>query len=99
MDGEGFQALIRRLAPMNGYVIRLAPGSGDLLATSMKPHQLGFIPMMTVERVRIVGLDRALKSVLDIGTALLGVLLGAPLMLLAFVALRVRGVRLFCSVR
>jgi len=99
MAWESFQDLVKQVTSLNGYIIRLAPGSRDLLATNLKPHQLGFIPMMTVERVRIVGFDRVLKSVLDYGIALLALLLGAPLVLLAVAALRATGVRPFRPVR
>jgi len=99
MAWESFQELIRRVASLDGYTIRLAPGSGDLLATSLRPHQLGFVPMMTVERVRIVGLDRVLKFALDVGLALTGVLLAAPIVLFASAARRLRGERLFRPIR
>jgi lipopolysaccharide/colanic/teichoic acid biosynthesis glycosyltransferase len=92
MAWESFQDLIRQVTSLDGHIIRLAPGSRDLLSTSMKAHQLGFIPMMTVERVRIVGLDRILKSVLDYGIALLVLSVAAPLMLLVAAALRASGV-------
>ena len=96
---ESFQDLIRRISSMNGYTVRLAPGSSDLLATTMRAHQLASIPMLTVERVRITGLDRVLKSVLDYGIALLLLPYAALVLLVAGAALRASGVRAFRRVR
>jgi lipopolysaccharide/colanic/teichoic acid biosynthesis glycosyltransferase len=98
MAWESYQDLIRRLATLNGYTIRLVAGSGDLLA-SVRPHRLGSIPMMTVERVRIVGLDRVLKVTLEMSLALLAALLSAPLVLAAYVAGALRKERVFRPVR
>jgi len=96
---ESFQELIRRVSSLNGYRVRLAPGSRDLLATTLRAHQLASIPMLTVEHVRIVGLDRVLKSALDYGIVLLFTPLVVPLVLLAAVALRVSGIRPLRRVR
>ena len=93
MAWESFQQLIRQVAGMNGHVIRLAPGSRDLLTTHMKVHQLGFIPMMTVERVRIVGFDRVLKAAMDYVMAGVGLVLALPFIALAAAALRASGQR------
>lgn len=95
---ESFQNLIRQVTSLNGHVVRLAPGSRDLLATSMRAHRVGFIPMLTVERVRIIGFDRALKSMLDYGIALLALPLVTPVILLAAAFLRASGVHPFVRI-
>ena len=99
MAWESFQNLIRQVTSLNGHVVRLAPGSRDLLATSMRAHRVGSIPMLTVERVRIIGLDRVLKSLLDYGIALLALPLAGPVILLAAAWLRASGIRPFVRVR
>ncbi|HEU5297848.1 MAG TPA: sugar transferase [bacterium] len=99
MAWESFQNLARQMTSLNGTVIRIAPGSRDLLATSMRAHRVGFIPMLTVERVRIVGLDRVLKTVLDYAVALLALPVAGPVVLLAAAALRASGVRPFVPIR
>lgn len=98
MAWESYQNLVRRLATLNGYTVRLAAGSGDLLA-NMRPHRLGSMQMMTVERIRIVGLDRVLKFTMDIGLAFLGILVSAPLVLTAVIAAALRGERVYRKVR
>jgi lipopolysaccharide/colanic/teichoic acid biosynthesis glycosyltransferase len=96
---ESFQDLVRRMSSMNGYTVRLAPGSSDLLATTMRAHSIASIPMLTVERVRITGLDRILKSVMDYSISLLLLPIVAPIVLLSAAALRMSGARAFRRVR
>jgi lipopolysaccharide/colanic/teichoic acid biosynthesis glycosyltransferase len=96
---ESFQDLIRRLSSMNGYAVRLAPGSRDLLATTLRPHYFASIPMLTVERVRITGLDRVLKSALDYCVAALLLPYAVMSLLFAAIVLRASGVRAFRRVR
>jgi len=96
---ESFQDLIRSMPSMNGRTVRLAPGSRDLLATNLRAHQLASIPVLTVERVRITGLDRILKSVLDYGIAASLLAVSLPALLVALVVLRRSGVRPFRRVR
>jgi lipopolysaccharide/colanic/teichoic acid biosynthesis glycosyltransferase len=88
---ESFQDLTRRMSSMNGYTVRLAPGSHDLLATTMRAQQFASIPMLTVERVRITGLDRLLKSALDYGLTLLLLPYAVPAVLVAAAALSMSG--------
>lgn len=99
MAWESFHDLIRQVTSLNGHVVRLAPGSRELLSTSMRPHRLGSIPMMTVERVRIVGFERVLKTLFDYSIVLLVLPVAVPLVLLAAAALRASGVRPFRAVR
>jgi lipopolysaccharide/colanic/teichoic acid biosynthesis glycosyltransferase len=96
---ESFQDLTRRMSTMNGCTVRLAPGSRDLLATTMRAHQLASIPMLTVERVRITGLDRILKSVMDYSISLFLLPFSATLVLIGAAALQVSGIRPFRRVR
>jgi lipopolysaccharide/colanic/teichoic acid biosynthesis glycosyltransferase len=96
---ESFQELTRRMSSMNGYTVRLAPGSRDLLATTMRAQSIASIPMLTVERVRITGLERVVKSALDCGIVALALPVAVPLVLLAAAALLATGTRPFRRVR
>lgn len=71
MAWESFQDLIRTVTGLNGHSVRLAPDFRDVLATSVRVHQFGFTPLLTIERVRITGLDAVLKMTLDYGLVLL----------------------------
>jgi len=92
MAWESFQDLIRTATDLNGHSIRLVPGLRDILATNVKVHQLGFTPLLTIERVRITGLDAILKRILDYGTAILLLPLALPLLLVMSLALAMAGI-------
>jgi len=90
---ESFQKLIRSAPSLNGQTIRLVPDFRDILATQLKVHQLGFVPMLTVERIRVTGLDAFMKRLMDYGAAILVLPLALPVMaLLAGILVR-NGVR------
>jgi len=62
--------------------IWLAPAFRDLLTTGMEVQEHGGIPLISVARLRIVGLDAALKRALDLSLSLLVLPLALPLCLL-----------------
>jgi lipopolysaccharide/colanic/teichoic acid biosynthesis glycosyltransferase len=82
---ESFEEIIARTAIRNGYTLRLSPGFYDLLATGVVVTNKSFVPLLRVDGGRLVGLDAALKWLVDYG-------LGAPLLLLSLplmIALRI----------
>jgi lipopolysaccharide/colanic/teichoic acid biosynthesis glycosyltransferase len=99
MAWESFQDLIRTASNLNGQAIRLAPGFRDILATNVRVHQFGFMPLLTIERVRITGLDAILKRIMDYGTAILLTPLALPIIAISICALAGSGVRPFRTVQ
>ena len=99
MAWESFRDLIRSTSSSNGHAVRLAPDFLDLLPTSVKVHRFGFTPLLTIERIRITGLDAVMKWMLDYGATvvLLPVLL--PLLALLGGALALSGARSFRTLR
>jgi lipopolysaccharide/colanic/teichoic acid biosynthesis glycosyltransferase len=78
---ESFQDIIRKAASrLNGLEVKLSPGFYEILTTGVKVDQSTFVPLLTVERVRITGLDALLKNLLDYGLGLVILLLTGPLM-------------------
>src|SRR5215469_6816776 len=69
----------------------LAPALRDLLTTGMEVQEHGGLPLISVARLRIVGLDAALKRGLDLGLSLIVLLIALPVCLL--VVLWLAGVR------
>jgi lipopolysaccharide/colanic/teichoic acid biosynthesis glycosyltransferase len=99
MAWESFQELIRTSANLNGHVVRLVPDIRDILATNVRVHQVGFMPLLTLERVRITGLDAWLKRFMDYGTVILLAPVVLPVIVAAALALALSGVRPFCATR
>jgi len=77
---ETFEEIISNDSHSGDYVMRLSPGFYEIMATSVAVTDRSFVPLLTVHENRLVGVDSAVKSVLDIG-------LGAPLLLLALPAI------------
>ena len=98
MAWESFQDLIRTASEQNGRAIRLAPGFRDILATNVRVHQFGFMPLLTIERVRITGLDAILKQIMDYGTAIFLAPVALPVIAISACALAAKGLRPFRSV-
>jgi lipopolysaccharide/colanic/teichoic acid biosynthesis glycosyltransferase len=97
MAWESFQDLIRTVSDLNGHTIRLAPGFWDILATNVRIQPFGFVPLLTIERVRITGLDAILKRIMDYGTAIALMPLALPLVAISALALIATRVRPFKS--
>jgi len=68
--------------------IRLSSGLYELFTTGVQVQEVGFIPLVSLNRTRITGIDAVLKTLLDYGGALIGVTLLSPLLL--FIAVLVR---------
>ncbi|MGH2398029.1 MAG: sugar transferase, partial [bacterium] len=99
MAWESFQDLIRTVTGLNGHSVRLAPDFRDVLATSVRVHQFGFTPLLTIERVRITGLDAVLKVGVDYGLALLLLPVAVPLIAMLSALLAMTGIPPLTPVR
>jgi len=62
--------------------IRLSSGLYELFTTGVQVQEVGFIPLVSLNRTRITGVDAVLKTLLDYGGALVGTILLLPLLLL-----------------
>ncbi|MGC8958939.1 MAG: sugar transferase [Chloroflexia bacterium] len=66
----------------NHLTIRLSSGLFEVLTTGMRLRKVGYVPLVTLERTRITGVDALLKRGLDLAGSLGLLLLSAPLLLL-----------------
>lgn len=82
---ETFEEIIAQANVQNGYALRLSPGFYELLTTSVTVTNKTFVPLLTINETRLVGVDAVLKSLLDYGLGLL--LLIATLPVMALIAL------------
>jgi exopolysaccharide biosynthesis polyprenyl glycosylphosphotransferase len=62
--------------------IRLSSGLYELCTTGAQVSEVGFIPMMSLNRTRITGVDALMKAALDFVGALVSVVLLAPVFLI-----------------
>lgn len=88
---ETFQEIMQRLSvnpEQAPFEIKLSPGFYEILTTGVQVTQRAYVPLLLVNRERIIGADKLLKSGLDYGLALFNLVLAAPVM--AAVALILR---------
>ncbi len=61
--------------------VRLSPGLFELFTTGVKVQEVGFVPFISLNKLRIVGLDAFLKKLLDYVLTVVGLILLSPLLL------------------
>jgi exopolysaccharide biosynthesis polyprenyl glycosylphosphotransferase len=72
--------LIARI-PADGMDVRVAPDLFQLMATAVSIDELGGVPLITVKKGALRGLNRLVKRAIDVVFALVVLVFGSPLML------------------
>jgi lipopolysaccharide/colanic/teichoic acid biosynthesis glycosyltransferase len=75
---ETFGELVTRNQDKGDFTMRLSPGFYELLTSSMAVTNKTFVPLLTLHESRIVGVDRAIKTVFDYGIAAFAFMLTWP---------------------
>ncbi len=87
---ESFGELVTDVGTDKGYTLRLSPGFYELLTTGVAVTNKTFVPLLTINENRIVGVDAVLKSLLDYGLGGLTALVTLPFALLIALTLKLR---------
>jgi exopolysaccharide biosynthesis polyprenyl glycosylphosphotransferase len=66
----------------SGVEVRLSPGLFEVLTTGATVQEVGFVPLVSLNRLRITGIDAFLKSAFDYVGAAVGLILLLPFLLL-----------------
>lgn len=72
-----------------GVNLRLSSGLFEILTTGVQVKQMAYVPLMSVNRVRLTGAQMLAKTALDYGLLLPGLVLISPLLLLIALAVKV----------
>ena len=72
----------------NHVTVRLSSGLFEILTTGMRVRKVGYVPLVTVERTRITGIDAVLKRALDLAGSALLLLLASPVMVVVAVLVK-----------
>jgi lipopolysaccharide/colanic/teichoic acid biosynthesis glycosyltransferase len=89
---ERLEEITRLMASREGPVLRMAVSSRDLLTHGVWVTERGHVPLVTLQRARIRGLDVLFKRTLDIAGALLALMLVSPIALVALLWASKRGI-------
>jgi len=80
--------IFRSFGTSNSVDIRLSSGLYEILTTKARVKEIGCVPLMSLDKVRITGWDLVLKTVLDYALATIGLLVAAPFMILIGVLIK-----------
>ncbi len=68
--------------------LRMSSGLFEIITTGLQVRELGTVPLVGVNKLRMTGVDRVLKLVLDYAITLPGLIVISPLLLAIAVAIR-----------
>ena len=68
--------------------LRLSSGLFEIITTGLTVEELAYVPLIRVNKLRLTGIDKGLKSVLDYGLTILGLILIFPLFMLIAIAIK-----------
>ncbi len=66
----------------NDVLIRLSSGLYELITTGVEVREIGNVPLLSINKVRLTGADLVFKRILDIVGAAVGLFLALPIMVL-----------------
>jgi exopolysaccharide biosynthesis polyprenyl glycosylphosphotransferase len=78
LERDELLSAFRYLSQQPGVNIRLSSGLFEIITTGMTVKELAYVPLFEVNKTRISGLDALMKSVLDYGITLLGMVVLLP---------------------
>lgn len=80
--------IFKRYSTANNVSLRLSSGLYEIITTGLQVQEVGYVPLVHVNRVRLTGLDSLLKLLLDYCLTLPGLLASLPLLGLIALAIR-----------
>jgi len=88
LSREQLLALFRSVGTHPQVQLRLSSGLFEIMTTGLQVKEIGYVPLVSLNKVRITGLDALLKRALDWGLTLPGLLFLSPF--LALIALIIK---------
>jgi exopolysaccharide biosynthesis polyprenyl glycosylphosphotransferase len=88
LDREQLVGIFRNYGVDTNVNLRLSSGLFEVMTTGLEVKELAYVPLISVRKARIQGLDAILKRALDYALAVPGLILLSPLLLVIAVAVR-----------
>ena len=88
LSRDEITAIFRRYGLMDGLNLRMSSGLFEIITTGLEVKEMAYVPLVSVHKVRLTGLDRFLKLALDYAIAIPGLIAIAPFLL--FIALAIK---------
>lgn len=81
--------LFRLFGIADGVNLRLSSGLYEIITTGLVVQELAAVPLVKVNKIRLTGIDQALKTVLDYSIALVAALVVIPLSVILGILIKV----------
>jgi lipopolysaccharide/colanic/teichoic acid biosynthesis glycosyltransferase len=81
-------SVFKRYGLSNGINVRLSSGLYEMITTSVQVKEVASVPLVKINKVRLTGMDKLLKIILDYGLAIPGVIALTPVYLLLALAIK-----------
>ncbi|HVN55729.1 MAG TPA: sugar transferase [Anaerolineaceae bacterium] len=78
---ETMLKVFKRYGLSNGVNVRLSSGMYEIITTGLQVTEFASVPLVRVNKVRLTGSDEVLKTLLDYGLTIPGLILISPLLL------------------
>jgi exopolysaccharide biosynthesis polyprenyl glycosylphosphotransferase len=88
LSGEETLSIFTRYGLMDGLNLRMSSGLYELITTGLEVKEIGFVPLVCVNKLRLTGLDHSLKFLLDYAVAVPGLIVILPVLLLIAVLIK-----------
>jgi exopolysaccharide biosynthesis polyprenyl glycosylphosphotransferase len=81
-------AIFQQYGVSNHVNVRMSSGLYEIMTTGLQVSEFAYVPLVGINKVRLTGMDSALKLLLDYGLTLPGMLIAGPLFLLIALAIK-----------
>ena len=88
LDRGRLLEIFRAFANTDAVNVRLSSGLFEILTTGVRVKDIGHVPLLSVNKVRLTGVDVLMKKTLDYIGAVLGLLILSPIFLIIAVAIK-----------
>jgi len=88
LSRDEITAIFKRYGLMDGLNLRMSSGLFEIITTGLEVKEMAYVPLVSVHKVRLTGLDRFLKLALDYAIAIPGLIAIGPFLL--FIALAIK---------
>jgi len=88
MPRERLLSLFQTFGVSDAVTVRLSSGLYEMMTTGVEVQELGNVPLLSVNKVRLTGSDLVLKNIIDFVVALAALLVALPVMVIIGIAIR-----------
>lgn len=85
---EEMLQIFKRYGVSDQVNLRLSSGLFEIITTGIEVKELAYVPLVSINKVRLTGFDRVLKLILDYFITIPGLIAIAPMMLMIAIAIK-----------